>query len=221
MRVHVAKQYRGAVGLLGGSFNPAHAGHVYISLMAIRALALDRIWWLVSPQNPLKAAREMAPLQWRLAQAHHITAHCRHISVLDIESQIGSHHSVDILCRLRRREPDRCFVWLMGADNLAQVSFWWRWPRLFHMVPVAVLARYPYSLQALAGVAARRFSRWRVTPEKALALARLTPPVWVFLPIPFHPDSATQIRAVSGSLWENQTGHHEFSSSYLQSGECA
>ncbi len=218
MRPH---KCRGAVGLLGGSFNPAHAGHVYISLMAIRALALDRIWWLVSPQNPLKAATDMAPLPWRIAQAHRITDACRHISVLDIEAQLGTHHSVDILSRLRKRQPCCCFVWLMGADNLAQVSFWWQWPRLFHLVPVAVLARYPYSLQALAGVAAQRFARWRVTPDKAHALARKTPPVWVFLPFPSHPDSATQIRAASDNLWDNKTGQHVFSRSYLQSGGCA
>ncbi len=218
MRPH---KCRGAVGLLGGSFNPAHAGHVYISLMAIRALALDRIWWLVSPQNPLKGVTDMAPLPWRLAQAYRITADSRHISVLNIEAQLGTHHSVDILCRLRRRQPCCCFVWLMGADNLAQVSFWWQWPRLFHLVPVAVLARYPYSLQALASVAAQRFARWRVTPDQAHALARQTPPVWVFLPFPSHPDSATQIRAVSDNLWDNQTGQHVFSRSYLQSGGCA
>ena len=204
-----------AVGLLGGSFNPAHAGHVYISLMAIRALALDQVWWLVSPQNPLKATTDMAPLASRLAQASRITAHCRHIAVLNIEAQLGTHHSVDVLGHLRSREPSRCFVWLMGADNLAQVSFWWQWPRLFHMVPVAVLARYPYSLQALTGVAARRFSRWRVTPERAHTLAKRIPPVWVFLPIPSHPDSATQIRAVSGGVWATQTDQHVFSSSSL------
>ncbi|VBB68988.1 Nicotinate-nucleotide adenylyltransferase [invertebrate metagenome] len=208
---------REVVGLLGGSFNPAHAGHVCISLMAIRALALDEVWWLVSPQNPLKSVTGMAPLHWRLAQAHRMTAHCRCISVLDLEARLGTRYSVDIVSRLRQREPYRCFVWLMGADNLAQVSFWWQWPRLFHLVPVAILARYPYSLRALASVAARRFARWRVFPGQAHTLVRRQPPVWVFLPTPSHPDSATQIRAVSGIWWEQIEKEADYSADVCDS----
>lgn len=198
------------VGLLGGSFNPAHVGHVHISQRAIRALDLDAVWWLVSPQNPLKPATGMAPLPWRLAWARRVATSCDSISVLNLESRLGTHYSVDTLSHLRRRYPRCSFIWLMGADNLAQVSRWRRWPSLFHLVPVAVLARYPYSLRALAGVAARRFARWRIAPNRARILAERKCPAWVFLPIPLHSDSATRIRDTS-SIWlertENKTDH--------------
>ena len=195
---------RGAIALLGGSFNPAHAGHLHVSWMALRVLGVSEVWWLVSPQNPLKPAIDMAPLAWRLARARAVATSCRQIIVSDIETRLGTRYAVDTIGRLRQCYPHRRFIWLMGAGNLVQMPCWWRWPRLFYLVPVAVLARYPYSLRALASAAARRFARWRVSPLQARVLARRKPPGWVFLSIRPHPDSATRIRAASGLWWERE-----------------
>ncbi|KAF0118671.1 MAG: putative nicotinate-nucleotide adenylyltransferase (NadD-like) [Rhodospirillaceae bacterium] len=194
--------WRRTVGLLGGSFNPAHGGHVHISQMAIRALGISEVWWLVSPQNPLKPIMGMAPMAERLARAQAVAATDPRLFVSDLEARLGTRYTVDTVDRLRRRYRRCRFIWLMGADNLAQVSQWRRWPRLFHMVPVAVLARWPYSLKALAGAAARRFVHERVSPKKARILAGRKAPAWVFLPIRPHPESATRIRATATLWWE-------------------
>lgn len=188
---------RSVIGLLGGSFNPAHTGHVYISQTAIRILDIREVWWLVSPQNPLKSTKEMASLSWRLTRACQVAAVCRRIYVSDVEARLGTCYSVDTLSQILRRYPSQHFIWLMGADNLAQLPCWRQWSRLFHLVPIAILARHPYSLRALAGAAARRFARWRVPVNQARDLVGRKLPVWVFLPIRSHPASATQIRIAS------------------------
>ncbi len=122
---------RRRVGLLGGSFNPAHAGHRHISLEALKRLDLDEVWWLVAPQNPLKPARGMAPFKTRLGAAAKL-ADDRRIKVLDLEAQLGTHYTVDTLAALQRRFPRTRFVWLMGADNLAQIRHWRRWTEIFN-----------------------------------------------------------------------------------------
>ena len=185
---------RTRVGLLGGSFNPAHAGHRHISEVALKRLALDEVWWLVSPQNPLKASAGMAPLPERLASAR---AAARHpgIRVTDIEKALGTRYTVDTLAALRRRFPAARFVWLMGADNLAQLPRWRGWTRIVRTVPIAILARTPYSVTALTGKAARRFPGARIPARAASGLADMIPPAWVFLHIRPHPASATQLRA--------------------------
>lgn len=185
---------RARVGLLGGSFNPAHAGHRHISVEALKRLGLDEVWWLVSPQNPLKPRAGMAPLTERLAHARAVAAHPR-IRVTDIERAYPSAYTAETLARLERAFPNVRFVWLMGADNLVQIPRWRRWTAIFHRVPVAILDRGPYSVPALTGQAARRFAASRLPAQRAQALAGREPPAWVFLPIRRHAASATAIRA--------------------------
>ena len=181
------------VGLLGGSFNPAHDGHRAVSLFALRALRLDQIWWLVSPQNPLKPSCDMAALASRLAQARVITRHPK-LVVSDLETRLGTRYTADTLAELRRRYPRTRFVWLMGADNLAQMPRWRHWQRLFSTIPIATFHRAPYSLRALSGRAARRFAACRVRSEAARRLAEMAAPAWVLLQNPRHPASSTAIR---------------------------
>ncbi len=182
------------IGLLGGSFNPAHAGHRHISLLALHQLGLDQIWWLVSPQNPLKPRAGMAPLANRLAAARAIADHPR-IRATDIEVRLATWYTADTLDRLRRRYPGHRFVWLMGADNMIQLTRWKRWPEVFEAVPVAIFDRSRYHYGALAGCAARRFWRYRVGRQGFKCLADRTPPAWVFVACSPHPASATAIRA--------------------------
>jgi len=181
------------IGLLGGSFNPAHEGHSHISLEAMARLGLREVWWLVSPQNPLKPARGMAPFDARLAEARAVATHPR-IRVTDIERRLGTRYTADTLRALRRHYPRLAFVWLMGADNLIQVPRWEKWTDIFATVPVAILDRPSYSLRALAGKAAIRYKRCRLSEGAAMGLAKRRPPAWVFLHGKLHPASATQIR---------------------------
>jgi nicotinate-nucleotide adenylyltransferase len=182
------------VGLLGGSFNPAHEGHREISLEALRRLGLDEVWWLVSPQNPLKPAAGMAALKDRVARAR-MQAHHPRIRVAGLESALGTLHTAETLAALTRRFPRARFVWLMGADNLVQIDRWQDWPEIFRTVVIAVLDRPSYALRASAAKAARRFARRRLPERRALNLAALEPPAWVFLHIRLNSLSATQIRA--------------------------
>lgn len=187
---------RRRIGLLGGSFNPAHAGHRHISLIALRRLALDEVWWLVSPQNPLKPAKGMASLAQRMASARIAANHPR-IRVTDIERRLSTRYTVDTVRALKRRHPGFAFVWLIGADNLIQMPAWKSWQALFGAVAVAVFARPSYSLRALAGQAACRFARSRLPERQARRLAEQGPPAWVFLRIRLHSASATEIRAAA------------------------
>ena len=179
--------------MLGGSFNPAHVGHRHISLCALHQLRLDEVWWLVSPQNPLKPVDGMASLESRIAGAVRVANHPR-IRVSGLESRLGTRYTADTLRVLVRRFPAARFVWLMGADNLTQIPRWDRWATIFATVPVAVFDRSPYSYKALAGKAARRFGDARISPNRAARLANLAPPAWVFVHQPRHPASATAIR---------------------------
>jgi nicotinate-nucleotide adenylyltransferase len=180
------------VGLLGGSFNPAHQGHLAISLEALKRLKLDRVWWLVSPQNPLKPADETADLEKRLAGARAIVRHPQ-LVVSDLERRIGTRYTVDTLGWLTRRRRDR-FVWLIGADNLLQLPQWWRWRRLVRIVPIAVFDREPYSYLALAGRMARAYAGKRIAERRAPALAECPPPAWVYLRLRRHQVSSTALR---------------------------
>ncbi len=184
---------RKRVGLLGGSFNPAHEGHRHISVLALKLLKLDEIWWLVSPQNPLKSARGMAPLETRLKSAR---AACRHprVRAVAIETALGTRYTADTLTALTRRFPRTQFVWLMGADNLNQITRWDSWSLIFHTMPVAVFDRPAYSLRALAGKAAHRFAGARRRLSQTGRLASRKPPAWVFFHTPLHAASATSIR---------------------------
>ncbi len=182
------------VGLLGGSFNPAHAGHRHISLLALKLLHLDELWWVVSPQNPLKSSADMAPFAERLEQARRTANHPR-IRVTAIEARLNTRYTADTVHALRRRFPHTRFVWIMGADNLAQIPHWERWTEIFDQVPIAVFDRATYSFRALAGKAAQRFARCRIDSRHAVDLADLQPPAWVYFHARRHPASATSIRA--------------------------
>jgi nicotinate-nucleotide adenylyltransferase len=184
------------VGLLGGSFNPAHAGHRYVSLEALRRLGLDQVWWLVSPQNPLKPAAGMAAMAERVARAAAVADHPR-LRVLALEARLGTRYTADTLRRLAAWSGHR-FVWLMGADNLAQLRHWRHWRAVFGACPVAVFERHPYSYPALAGPAARGFADARLPEPRAAELAATPPPAWVFVRLRPHPASATAIRAGGG-----------------------
>ncbi|HTH15988.1 MAG TPA: nicotinate-nucleotide adenylyltransferase [Magnetospirillum sp.] len=186
---------RARIGLLGGSFNPAHEGHRHVAELALKLLGLDEVWLLVSPQNPLKPPAGMAPLAERLASAQAVAGGHPRIRVTAIEQRLGTRFTVDTLAKLGRRFRHVRFVWLMGADNLVQVSRWARWTRIFQSVPVAVLARSPYSQGALAAKASRRFVRFRLKDRAARGLSGRRPPAWVFLHTRLHPASATAIRA--------------------------
>lgn len=181
------------VGLLGGSFNPAHEGHRYVSLEALKRLDLDQVWWLVSPQNPLKPRAGMAPLADRLASARAVARHPR-IRVLDLERRLGTVYTVDLLRRLAGWRGHR-FVFLIGADNLLQLPRWRHWLEIVERVPVAVIERHPYSRGALAGRAARRLAAARLDAERARELAERPPPAWVYLKVRPHPASSTALRA--------------------------
>ncbi|MFL5332306.1 MAG: nicotinate-nucleotide adenylyltransferase [Geminicoccaceae bacterium] len=181
------------VGLLGGSFNPAHEGHRYISLEALKRLGLDQVWWLVSPQNPLKTVAGMAPLAERVAGAAGIARHPR-LRVLPLETRLGTRYTADTLARLARW-PGHRFVWLMGADNLAQLPQWHRWRGILEACPVAIFERHPYSYGALAGAAARSLATARRSEADAGSLVMEAAPAWVFMRMRPHPASATAIRA--------------------------
>jgi len=183
------------VGLLGGSFNPAHGGHLHISREALKRLGLDEVWWLVSPQNPLKPIAGMAPFAERLQQAGEVAAADRRIRVSDIEAKLGTTYTADTIKTLRRRFPRARFVWLMGGDNLVQFPYWLRWQQIFRTLPVAVFARPTTSLKALASKAAHCFASARVPEGAARRLALLPPPAWVFFHTRLDPRSATRIRA--------------------------
>jgi nicotinate-nucleotide adenylyltransferase len=182
------------IGLLGGSFNPAHEGHRHISLEAMKRLGLEQVWWLVSPQNPLKAADGMAPQAERLAGARRL-ADGRRLVATDIETVLGTRYTADTLRALQRLFTKVNFVWLMGADNLIQVGRWEDWQRIFHCLPVAALARPTYSLRASRSKAAGRFRAARWAERRVRGLAKATPPAWTFLHIRLSPLSATRIRA--------------------------
>jgi nicotinate-nucleotide adenylyltransferase len=188
----VTRAPRLRIGLLGGSFNPAHAGHLAISVEALKRLRLDRVWWLVSPQNPLKPTDQTADLAQRLAAARAIADHPR-VVVTDLERRLGTRYSVDTLGWLKRRCRAR-FVWLIGADNLAQLPRWRRWQRLVRMVPIAVFDREPYSYVALAGRVASAHAGGRLIERRAPALAECRPPAWVYLRLRRHQASSTALR---------------------------
>ena len=182
-----------SVGILGGSFNPAHGGHRRVSLFALEALGLAEVWWLVSPGNPLKPAAGMAPLASRLGSA------CRQarrapIRVSAIEREMGTRYTVDTLRRLTRRWPKRRFVWLMGSDNLAQFSRWKNWRGIAKLMPIAVIARPGYDRAAFASPAMAWLRRFRVPAASLKTRAEWSTPALVYLR--FDPDSrsATALR---------------------------
>ncbi len=187
------KAQRGMViGLLGGSFDPAHSGHVHVTHEALARIGLDRVWWLVSPGNLLKS-RQPAPMAERIARARAILGDDPRVVVTDLEARLGTRATNDTLRKLQAIYPGVRFVWLMGADNLVQFHRWSHWREIFDRVPVAVMARPGAGLSARLSVAARAYRTHQVTqPELLLHRA---PPVWCFVNMPLNPASSTQIRA--------------------------
>jgi len=169
---------------------------LHISALALKLLDLDQIWWLVSPQNPLKPLEGMASFPVRLEEARRVAEANRRVSITDLEDRLGpSHYTADTLKVLRYRFPGLRFVWLMGGDNLVQIPRWERWPEIFRTVPIAVFDRPSYSLKALSGPAAKRFARYRVPPSRARRLADMEPPAWLFFHARLDERSATRIRS--------------------------
>ncbi len=185
-----------SVGLLGGSFDPAHKGHVRITREALRRFGLDRIWWLVSPGNPLKP-RGPAPMEQRLAHARALMRHPR-VEVTDLEARLGTRVTADTLRALAVLYPGVRFVWLMGADNLARFHLWRDWRYIMDSVPVGVLARPGERLPARLSPAARIYREYRLPGNASHLLARARPPAWCLVNIPMVQVSSTAIRARSG-----------------------
>jgi len=182
------------IGLLGGSFNPAHGGHRRISVAALAQLGLDEIWWLVTPQNPLKPVAGMALLAARLASAAAAARHPR-IRSLAIERELGTTYTVDTIAALQRRFPADRFIWIMGADNLAQFHRWHDWRGLARRVPIAVFARPGYSDNGLGAPAMAWLRRWRRASGSDRDWTRWTLPAIVMLRLRLDSRSATSIRA--------------------------
>jgi nicotinate-nucleotide adenylyltransferase len=186
------------IGLLGGSFNPPHEAHRTISLFAMKRLQLDRVWWLVSPGNPLKNGYGTNDIAARAAAARKIAHHPR-IDVTCLEAVIGTRYTVDTINYLRRRCMGARFVWIMGADNLAQFHRWDNWQRIAAEVPIAVIDRPPQSFRALAAPAALALARDRLPEDQARQLADAAPPAWVFLTGMKLSLSSTKLRNPDGT----------------------
>jgi nicotinate-nucleotide adenylyltransferase len=181
------------IGLLGGSFNPPHAAHRLISEVAMKRLGLDKVWWIVSPGNPLKRRSETASLSERVRLSRQI-ATGRHIIVTDFEADLPTPYTAATLAFLKARSPLVRFVWIMGADNLANFDRWERWREIFTMVPVVVVDRPGWRLKALASKAARAFAASRLPEREAATLATRPAPAWTFLTGPLSHLSSTAIR---------------------------
>jgi nicotinate-nucleotide adenylyltransferase len=183
------------IGLLGGSFNPAHRGHRRVSLAALRALGLDEVWWLVSPGNPLKPAKGMAPYDARLASARAMARRAP-IRASDFERVSGTRFTIDTLEALIRRYPQHRFIWLMGEDTVAQFHQWKDWRKIAQLVPIAVISRPGYDDDARAA-RAMGWLRWFVRPaSQAQRWTAWSAPAITFLRLPPDPTSATALRAL-------------------------
>ena len=189
--LHLAPGLR--VGLSGGTFDPAHAGHAQVAETARRRLGLDRVIWLVTPGNPLKAAGGAAPLEARLAGAAARARGPRSV-VSDAERRLGSRYTLNTVRRLKTRFPGVWFVWIMGADNLAAFHLWRGWTKILREIPVAVVSRPGLAMKSRFSPMARRFAAARLASGAAWRLATAPPPAWIYLTAPFNPASATALR---------------------------
>lgn len=189
--------YRGQViGLLGGSFDPPHEGHVHITREALKRFGLDRVWWLVSPGNPLKE-HGPAPLADRMAAANSIMQHPR-VTISDFEAQAGTRYTAETLKALMQTYPLARFVWLMGADNLVQLPQWQDWRWIMDNVPVGVLARPGDRIRARNSKAARVYRSARIKGKRSYTLATAEAPAWCFVNVPLNDTSSTAIRSQGG-----------------------
>ena len=191
-------------GILGGSFNPAHDGHMHISRLALEHLALDQVWWLVSPQNPLKPVDGMAPFEERFASAQAIASAEPRIVVSDAEIHLATRYTAETLPQIIKASPNTRFVWIMGADNLSEMEQWESWITIFQTMPIAVFARPPYDSGVLACTVATRFADHRHDESRGEVLVEMVPPAWIYFDTPLNPKSATQIR--SRGITEDTSG---------------
>jgi nicotinate-nucleotide adenylyltransferase len=192
MRAGFPIAFKGMViGLLGGSFDPAHSGHVHLTRQAMARMGLDGVWWLVTPANPLKT-RQPAPMGERLARARAVMQHPR-VKITDLETHLRTRATADTIKHLRAIYPGVQFVWLMGADNLIQFHKWGRWRDILRSVPVGVLARPGAGIAARLSVAAQSFRTRRVA--RGASLRGHAPPVWCFVNMPMNDASSSKIRA--------------------------
>ena len=184
------------IGLLGGSFNPAHEGHLHISQEALKRLKLDQVWWLVSPQNPLKSKNNMASYAERFASAQQVTKHDRRIIISDFEKRNCLTYTYETLSAIKKHYPKIKFVWIMGADNLAGFHRWQKWQEILKIMPIVVFDRAPFSHTALRTRAAQALHKMRLS-EKIVSAIADKPKHWAYMYILSrrHPASSTEIRA--------------------------
>jgi nicotinate-nucleotide adenylyltransferase len=187
------------VGLMGGTFNPPHAGHAICAITALRRLDLDQLWWMVTPGNPLKSGGELPSLEARMAASRRLAADPR-IKVTGFEAALGSPYTYATLRYVTRRLPRVRFVWVMGADNLAGFDRWQHWQEIARMVPIAVVDRPAWRLKALASPAAGRLAAYRVPESLAAGLPLMAPPAWTFLTTRLSDASSTALRDRGAAL---------------------
>jgi len=180
------------VGLFGGTFDPPHAGHLHVARTAMRRLKLDRVWWLVSPQNPLKA-RQAGDHARRMNAVAALASEPRMV-ISDIEARLGINRTVDLMRELKRRHPGVRFVWIMGADNLSTIHRWGHWREIFASYPIAVVSRPTDAVRARLSPAAQIHARDRIPEDQARILAGQPAPAWTYLTEPYHPHSSTALR---------------------------
>ena len=193
-------QHRKKIGILGGSFNPAHVGHLEISKTALSILNLDEVWWVVTPLNPLKKIEDIAPIKERIIFAHSL---CKgeNITIVDIESTLGSCYTYDVLTHIKQAYSNIDFVWLMGADSFANFDQWYKWQDIGHIMPLAVLNRPNFKHNALQGVASCAMKASRIDTVDSLFDSPL--PKWIYIDTTHNPQSATSIRnEIDGDWWK-------------------
>lgn len=181
-----------SIGLFGGSFNPAHGGHLHVARAGLRQLQLDEIWWLVSPQNPLKP--EQPSWESRAETVLNLPLP-PNMCVSDVELQYGTQYTIDLLTELKARQPDLNFVFMMGADNLLQLPKWRDWRRIIETIPIAVIARPSSPIKARLGQAAQQYAYARIPEYQAHTLKHRPAPAWSYLTLPLDNRSSSAIRA--------------------------
>lgn len=186
------------IGIYGGSFNPAHEGHLHVATEALRRLKLDEVWFLVSPGNPLKDGEAMAPFEKRVDSLLDLVGSHPHMKVCDYETQLGTRFTADTLKALSGEIPHAQFVWIMGADNFCSFEHWHKWQEIAKAVPIAVLDRSGYALKGFARGLGSKYKKYRCRSQTFKASQK---PNWTFVAIPRHAGSATEIRARDGENW--------------------
>ena len=180
------------IGLFGGSFNPAHEGHLHVASTGLRELGLDHIWWLVSPQNPLKP--QQPSYDSRVQTVRDLGLPPR-MTISHVEKEADTNYTIDLLALLKKRYPKTHFVFMMGADNFAQLPKWRKWQQIMTHFPIAVISRPKNSLKARLGQAARQYADYRIAEQNAASLAEMTAPRWTYLTLPLDKRSSSALRA--------------------------